>query len=360
MLTEIRFEPPRDHPNGYLRGLLGITPDITVTGVLKFTSSKRTTLRSVKLLFLGTAHSSLAATPSGVPAAADSLTLISIAHPLIEAVPVEAGDNQLPFEIPVVAERGVLRSLPGSVSLDFAEARGTNAAKGDGVAVVYELRAQIETQGGLFAAAKRLGCEDEVDIARYNVPLLMRSEAADTTVFISGVSKDLDYRCTVSRGVFSLGQSVKFTLHHLRALNPNTVVKSVVARIRQDTIVKAKGQAKIVSHSLATAVGKIVKDPKALKGTAPTWSGESIAVIQESHKKTSGKKAIDAVSGCAVSNIFAIKHFVELVVSLKDGRELCLDKPVEFEAVDRETKDWLLQHMSKIMLEDLVDEFLEE
>ncbi|KAJ3356491.1 hypothetical protein HDU83_000842 [Entophlyctis luteolus] len=360
MLTEIRFEPPGDHPNGYLRGLLGIMPALAVTGVLKFTSSKRTTLRAVKLLFLGTAHSALAATPGGVPAAAESLTLISIAHPPIEAVQVEAGDNEVPFEIPLVAEAAVLRSLPGSVGLEFTEARGTNAAKGDAVAVVYELRAQIETQGGLFAAAKRLACEDEVDVPRYNVPLLMRSETADTTVFISGVNKDLDYRCTVSRGVFSLGQNVQFTLHHLRALNPSTVVKSVVARIRQDTIIKAKGQAKIVSHILATGVGKIGKDPNTKKGTAPTWSGECVAVIQESHKKTSARNAIDAVSGCTVSNMFAIKHFVELIVSLKDGRELCLDKPVEFEAVDRETREWLLQHMSKLPIEDPVDDVLEE
>ncbi|KAJ3024816.1 UNVERIFIED_CONTAM: hypothetical protein HDU68_007759 [Siphonaria sp. JEL0065] len=363
-IEDLRIEPKLDHPTNYVHGLLGITPKLSLEGSLKFTLAKAKPISSIKLLFTGSIACALRS-PSIDNNALFKEEKVLISRPIeLSYDPKDlasAGDKEIPFTL--LLDQSELTGFPGSMSYTAIEStKGSltlNAAKGDQVNVVYELLAQIETKGSFFSSAKKYLAQEEVDLPRYNVPLLAKSVRADTTTFISGVSEGLDYRVTVSRGSFSLGQVVTFTVHHCQTVDPKLVIVKLITRIRQDTIILAQGKTKTISTYLSLGAGKFYPEPvKTAAAGRVSWVGSATASIEGVHEKEKKKlaAAVDAfsssVSEVNVGGMYEVKHFAELCVVLKDDRRLLFDVGVEFEAVDEETKEWLIMHTPRIARED--------
>ncbi|KAJ3119311.1 hypothetical protein HK100_000376, partial [Physocladia obscura] len=351
MLTDLRLEPEEEHTT-FTQGLVGITPTVFIRGVVKFTSSKRTVLRSIKVLFHGTAEVGADERRVVAAVAADERTDVAVA----------AGDNGLGFAIDV-----------SGLALPASQHVGTGR-------VAYAVGVQVETGGTLLAPSRRHAASEAVDVPRYNVPRLL-SAARDTTAFISGVSvaHGLDFRVAVSRTVLVRGQRLVFTVHHVRLLSAGApvAIAAVSTRIRQDLVLLApSGQAKRVSSStLAKGAGKLYQHaPSQNKSDPVEWTGETFASIgnsdndddigilsqtsrlsdssPQSHqrkKKPNDPSTLLAVSTVDnVADLFSVKHFAELIVGLRNGKEVCFDTPIEFEAVDRDTADWLVTHATKL------------
>ncbi|KAJ3234616.1 hypothetical protein HDU78_005741 [Chytriomyces hyalinus] len=355
-IEDIRIEHIPGQSN-FTEGLLGLTPVLKIAGTVNFSSTKSKPIKSIKLILVGTASCGLKL-DTREPVEQSSVFLTRSADELIGlvkqadgSVAVKKGGNECTFEIVLSAED--MKGLPGSVEYVMSERSGENAVKGDFVRVEYSLAVQIETMGGFMSASKKLQEMEVVDIPRYNVPSLIRSQQTDTTVFISGATAPLEYRVTVSRGVFSLSQMVNFKVHHVHTIDPKATIKSVAVRIRQDTTITVKDRKKTVHTYLASAAGKFHQEEAKVKGGKVVWVGEGNATIDSTHVKKSngllaGSQVIDAFSGVKVEGLFEIQHFAELFVVMKEGKEFKFVTPVEFLAVDEETKEWMIQNATKL------------
>ncbi|KAI9348073.1 hypothetical protein BDR26DRAFT_853920 [Obelidium mucronatum] len=346
---DFRIEPKPDHPTNFVHGLLGITPTLSLEGSLPSNYSLPGSIISALRL---QSHDHTLFTEENV--------LLSKPIELIyDAASLETvGEKEIPFRL--ILDQSELAGFPGTITFDlFNESTRNssltlNASKGDKIEAGYQLMAQLETKGSLFTSSKKIISSEDVDLPLYNVPLLAKSERTDTTKFISGVSEGLDYRVTVSRGAFSLGQVVTFTVHHCQTIDPQVVIAKLITRVRQDVVITAKDRSKTVSTFIALGAGKFYPEPvKTAAVGKVSWVGTSTATVEDARKKDK-KSVVNAFSSVGAETgggLFEIQHFAELCVVLRDDRRLCFDVPVEFEAVDAETKEWLIMHTPSIARE---------
>ncbi|KAI8615200.1 hypothetical protein BC830DRAFT_1123832 [Chytriomyces sp. MP71] len=361
-IEDLRIEPVPGASN-LTEGLLGLT-DIRIAGVVKFQSNKAKPIKSLKLLLIGAAETALRLNAGDHTLFSDKRVFLtktadSLAGVVSESdgsLAVKVGENECTFEFALSKEE--CADFPGTVEYVLGDNSGEGASKGDLVSVQYSIAVQIETMGGFLSSPKKLQFSEIIDLPQYNIPNLVRSQQTDTTVFISGVEPPLEHRVTVSRGIFSLGQNIHFVVHGVHSLDRAVVVKSLICRIRQDTTITAKERSKKISTYVATAAGKFYQEAAAKSneemGGRVVWKGEGAGKIDFTHKKQSkgmlsGTAVIDALGSVNVMDgFFEIHHFAELCVGLKDGRELKFTTPVVFEAVDVETKEWLILNAAKL------------
>ncbi|KAJ3296918.1 hypothetical protein HDU79_005278 [Rhizoclosmatium sp. JEL0117] len=349
MIDDFRIETLPEHAQ-FAHGLLHLTPTVTIQGLIKFTVTKAKPFKSIKLLFTGSVSSALRIPPADHVLYSEEKLIFSRPIPLETNIVFTLGEKEVPFTLTLT--QADLAGLPGSLSF-ISKA----SPRGDEARVTYTLTSQIETASSFFSPSKKLTTSEDVDLPLYNPTRLLTSQQTDTTAFISGITPQLEYRVTVSRSTISLHQPVTFHVHTVQALAEDVVIKSLQTRIRQDIVIHAEQRTKKVSSIIALGAGKFY--PKPVETAAAgyvSWTGEAVAQVGERSatlkRKDTSKKTEAFSTGSGWEGMFEVKHFAELAVVLKDGKEVCFSIPMELEAVDPETKEWLLIHSPKILQEE--------
>ncbi|KAI9338595.1 hypothetical protein DFJ73DRAFT_798228 [Zopfochytrium polystomum] len=315
-IEDLSIEPSKG-ASTFLHGFLGVTPTLAVSGVVRFLATKAVAVHSLKISLVGTSSVRFTLPPAekahaNQPPAQASSVLLSKSVLLIDAaaaaaaaadgasqksgaaagggkkpvVQLKAGGHSFPFKFDVPED--VAASLPASMLYE---------TEFDRAAVVYRLTAELDIAGGLLSSPKQEKVSEDVDFPRISVPSVIRGQAMDTSVTISGSNETLDWRVHVDRGIFGIGQPVTFTVGHVQAADPRHDITAVAVAVRQEIVLRAEGHTKTVRMHIAKpdVRGKITVEARAgangggasrSKSRSPSASGGGAAApAQQQHQQ---------------------------------------------------------------------------
>ncbi|KAJ3411624.1 hypothetical protein HDV05_001889 [Chytridiales sp. JEL 0842] len=349
---------PTSNSSTFLHGFLGVTPTLTVSGLLKFTLTKPAKIQGIRIKLKGINTVQIALADRKVAREEKEV----LQQRSMDLLPKDAGKNKVgfqkgdfsyPFEF-ILDERTV-RDLPCSLSAEiFPEDAGRSSIP-DVAKVVYTLEAEVEMAPGLFGGAKIERCIEEVDFPKISIPNVLRSEKGDHPTYISGANSQLEWRVTVSKSTFAVGDPVTFTIHQVASLDPSTLITGVNLAIRQDIILTVDGHTKTIRQYIARpdSKGKIkATSHKTTLGTSTTlFTGSLETSVPTTHLKLKEhKKAIDVFSTTeeGMSELFKVRHVFELSVGVKGGKECRFETQGVFIDSDKETREWVLRNVDSL------------
>ncbi|KAJ3109122.1 hypothetical protein HDU96_007304 [Phlyctochytrium bullatum] len=292
---------PAEGSKAFFHGYLGVTPTGTVSGNVKFTTTRsNTAIQCIRIILRGEISASISAlgewrhgqgahahrSPSrssngsggrrrGLSPApgsgSPSLSASSLAVPASVVTPVPSTPliNPRKTTKPILelqkillapastdpsrkkSERSVsLKSGDHSFPFEFTLSESLCATlpaslatewsegNSDAISVAYTLEAEVVQAPGLFSSTPKTDRATEpVDIPRIDVPAVLRGEGVDTSVVLAGSNDKIEWRIVADRSLFGVQEPVRFVVHHVRPVKPKLAIAGVSVGIRQDTVV---------------------------------------------------------------------------------------------------------------------------
>ncbi|KAJ3218547.1 hypothetical protein HDU67_005106 [Dinochytrium kinnereticum] len=368
-LEDLTIEPV-DGSKSLFHGYLGVTPVVTVSGIVRFEATRSVSIASIKITLLGDLAASIsgngewrpqlqASPPHGAFINAKKAKKVILEQTKIllapasadakkksdRSVPLKAGTHSFPFEF-TLSEK-ITASLPPSLSTEWSE-NGSDA-----IGVNYKLEAEVGLAPGLFGSTiKTERVVEPVDFPRIDVPTVLRGEGADTGVMIAGLNEKVEWRVGIDKAIFGLKEPVKFTIHHVRPVSPRTNITSVTVAIRQDAVISlGEGLTRVVREliSVPDVSGRVIPRGGTGKSSGPpTWIGEVFATIDATHwRSKKDHRTINALQD-TYNEIFSIRHAYEICIKIKGEPDLRVEAPCVFIDADADVRAWVVRNAAGI------------
>ncbi|KAJ3046255.1 hypothetical protein HDV00_000067 [Rhizophlyctis rosea] len=365
-VRDLEITPPEGELT-FLHGYLGVTETVTIKGVVKLVATSSVKIKTLRVSLEGIistyiktsdkrVHETTNALISETVDALTPLTTQSSGRPATPSkryITLPKGPHALPFELLLPAAK--CRMLPAShVSEQTDDAKSY---------ILYELKAELVTMGGIFTSDKTHVATEEIDIPRVNVPAVVRAATTTANVVLEGSDDNVDYKIDVEPSVFGVDQPITVRVHGIIPSNPKLKIAGLSVFLKQHEVIRANGQQRQIVTSVAVPDSKLkLATGKAVNG-AERWFGDLSISVPATHmklKKDKQKKLKTTKSTVDVfpsfeADLIGVHHVISIVIKFKGGKvpDVKLEAPAVFIDADKEIREWVLSHYEHVEIKPL-------
>jgi hypothetical protein len=329
-ISELSLEPLEEHGKSFVKGYVGLTPSITLTGKIKFKCARDShCVLGLYLTFKGQIRTHLSVSGSTYKQSEtiylEKTLVLGDGHSPIKT---DKGLHSFPFEL-------VIQS-PKQLS-NYSSPLSSKSTTLDGGSISYELIADMEILSSGFFGSKRQRqtVSEPIDIPCVDlnqVLSLVRPQPLDSEGYIG--EEEVQVRADLDRHSLFPGQSV-----HLIVDTNGTPVLDMTTELLQSETIVAQGQTRHQDYLLAN--GTHFSENKVQDGIL-----RSTLTLPSSHIKHGNKpyRSVDVHSPFSHA-LISIAHNIRITITYKaeQGGKASgfIDVPLLVSDLDSETVSWI-------------------